>query len=265
MISLQDGWVKLHRKLLDKPIWNLSTPEQKVILVTLLLMANHESVKWEWQGKPFKCEPGQFITSIQNIAIKCGNGISIQNVRTALARFEKLEFLTNQSTKTGRLVSIVNWIDYQVEDFKPNKDTNKDLTKSQQRPNKDLTTNKNDKECKNVKNKDNKQFSEDKNLNDALLEFINYRKKTKKPMTDHAVNLLIAKLNKMDPDINNQIAILNQSILMGWQGIFELKGEDKAQKKPLNSKIHNFPERNYSKEDYESMEQKLWRKQNEDK
>lgn len=35
------GWIKLHRELLDKPIWTESTPEQKTILITLLMMANH--------------------------------------------------------------------------------------------------------------------------------------------------------------------------------------------------------------------------------
>ncbi|MCA5964224.1 hypothetical protein LC724_33295 [Blautia sp. RD014234] len=40
-MSDDKGWIKIHRELLDKPIWQLSTPEQKSILITLLLMANH--------------------------------------------------------------------------------------------------------------------------------------------------------------------------------------------------------------------------------
>ncbi|MFS1351445.1 hypothetical protein ACLZX5_14425 [Enterococcus faecium] len=36
------GWIKIYRQLLEKPIWQESTPEQKVILITLLSMANHE-------------------------------------------------------------------------------------------------------------------------------------------------------------------------------------------------------------------------------
>ncbi|MFL0267237.1 hypothetical protein [Candidatus Clostridium radicumherbarum] len=50
-------------------------------------------------------------------------------------RFEKLGFLTNKSTKTGRLITIDNWELYQVELKQTNKGSNKDLTKSQQRPN----------------------------------------------------------------------------------------------------------------------------------
>jgi hypothetical protein len=115
-------------------------------------MANFRNKKWEWQGKPFECQPGQFITSLDSIAKCCGQGVTRQNIRTAIERFEKLEFLTNISTKTGRLITILNWELYQCEDEKPNKATNKDLTKSQQRPNKQLTPREESKEGKKVKN-----------------------------------------------------------------------------------------------------------------
>lgn len=150
-MSNKGGWIKLYRELLDKPIWFESTAEQKVILVTLLLMANHDGRQWEWQGQQYYAGPGQFVTSLSKIAEKAGPGISMQNVRTALKRFEKFNFLTNQSTKVNRLITIVNWGFYQENPNEPNKATNSQLTKSQQRANKELTTNKNvrNKECKN--------------------------------------------------------------------------------------------------------------------
>lgn len=149
------GWVKLYRELKSKSIWQLSSPEQKVVLITILLLANHEENKWEWKGEQFVCKPGQLITSLNSLVRECGDGVSMQNVRTALDRFEKLGFLTNVSTKTGRLITVLNWEKYQGKDFVDNKDINKEVTKSQQRANKDLTTNKNDKECyKNDKEND---------------------------------------------------------------------------------------------------------------
>ena len=36
---MDQGWIKLHRGLLEKPIWTAATPEQKVLLITLLMMA----------------------------------------------------------------------------------------------------------------------------------------------------------------------------------------------------------------------------------
>lgn len=146
-----EGWIKLHRCLTEKPIWSCTSPEQKVILITLLMMANHKGREWEWKGEKFKCESGQFISSLDSIVKRCGKGISTQNVRTALDKFKKYEFLTNESTKTGRLVTIVNWGLYQGEDEQPNKAINKELTKNQQSTNKELTPNKNDKNDKNGK------------------------------------------------------------------------------------------------------------------
>jgi len=143
------GWTKLYRDLLNKSIWQLSTPEQKTILITIILMANHEEKSWEWKGEKYCCKPGQFITSLEKIVENCGKGITIQNVRTALKRFEKLEFLTNESAKQGRLISIVNWRLYQDDENKTNKEPNKELTNSQQTANKELTPNKNEKNDKN--------------------------------------------------------------------------------------------------------------------
>ena len=145
------GWVKLYRELKSKSIWQLSSPEQKVVLITILLLANHEENKWEWKGEQFTCMPGQLITSLNSLVRECGDGVSIRNVRTALERFEKLGFLTNASTKTGRLITIVNWEKYQSRDLVSGKGDDKEPTKSRQRPDKEPTTNKNDKEYKNDK------------------------------------------------------------------------------------------------------------------
>lgn len=148
------GWIKIYRELLDKAIWVLSSPQQKTILITLLLMANHEEKEWEWRGKRFVCKPGQMITSLDKIAKEAGKGISIQNVRTAILRFEKFGFLTNESTKQNRLITICNWGFYQNIDEKDNNVDNNQLTNDQQRANNHLTTNKNDKNDKNVRMKE---------------------------------------------------------------------------------------------------------------
>ncbi|AOR24323.1 hypothetical protein [Clostridium taeniosporum] len=170
---MNEGWIKLHRCLFEKAIWQNSTPEHKTILITLLGMANHSGREWEWKGKQFKAEPGMLVTSLESICNKCGKGISIQNVRSALKKFENYEFLTQEVTKTGRLITIVNWGLYQVGKDEGNKQTNKEVTndqqstnkeptKSQQRANKEVTTNKNDKNIKN--NNNDKEYEEGKEI-----------------------------------------------------------------------------------------------------
>ena len=131
------GWIALYRDLLDKAIWASSTPEQRSVLIAVLLMANHEPKQWEWQGIKFEVQPGQFITSLQKLARSSGAGTSIQNLRSALIRFKNLDFLTYESTKTGRLITVLNWDRYQRLE-RPSQQ------RPQQRPNKQVTTNNNE-------------------------------------------------------------------------------------------------------------------------
>lgn len=221
---MNEGWFKIYRCLFKKAIWLKSTAEQKVILITLLGMANHEGREWEWQGKQFKAEPGEFVTSANSIMTKAGIGISRQNVRTALTKFKKYDFLTYESTKTGMFVKIVNWGLYQGEKNPTNQPVNQPLTKRSPTPNQPLTTNKND---KNVKN-DKKyiyisEFTEDKTLIETIIDFMKMRDKIKKPMTDRALKIMLNKLNTFSNDTEIQIKILEKSIENCWQGIFELK------------------------------------------
>ena len=87
-----------------------------------------------------------------------------------------------------------------------------------------------DKEKDKKKKKKPTVYSDDTELNQALLSFIEYRKGMKKPMTDRAVELLIDKLEGMTPSITEQIEILNQSIVNGWQGVFPLKDQKQSAK-----------------------------------
>ena len=166
-----EGWVKLYREIMNDAVWQTTTPEQKTVLIVLLLMANHKENEWEWEGVKFKVAPGQFVTSIDSIKRHAGKGVSTQNIRTALSKLEKLGFLTNQSTKTGRLITIVNWGKYQGCNTNPNKDDNKELTNNSQRANNQLTPN------KNVRMKEGKN-----NYTEDFEEFWGlYPRKVKKP------------------------------------------------------------------------------------
>lgn len=147
------GFFKIWRDLFDKPIWLNSTPEQKVILITLIKMANWKKSQWEWCGKPYYCKPGEFITSYNSIIMACGKGVTYQNVRTAIKKFKNYEFLTYHSTVGewgGIKVIINNWDKYQKE---INTSTNESLTDCPHITNISLTPieeYKNDKNDKNV-------------------------------------------------------------------------------------------------------------------
>lgn len=67
-------------------------------------------------------------------------------------------------------------------------------------------------------------------LLDALRGFEEMRRKSRKPLTDRAKALLLRNLRKLSQDEATQVAILEQSILKGWQDVYALKGEPERPK-----------------------------------
>jgi len=179
------GWIKLYRELLDKPIWLLSTAGQRSVLIAVLMLANHSAKKWEWKGKPFEVKPGQFITSLPSLARKSGKGTTVQVVRGSLARFSKLGFLTDQSTGSGRLITVVNWGIYQGEETK----TTDHSTDGQQTNNRPTTPNKND------KNKENKDMSAKPTVDyGKIIDYLNLQSGHKYRVTDKTRSLIHGRL-----------------------------------------------------------------------
>lgn len=68
----------------------------------------------------------------------------------------------------------------------------------------------------------NNGFSNSDLIN-AFKDFIEMRKKIKKPMTERAVVLAIKSLKSLSNDEREQLEIINQSILHSWQGFYALK------------------------------------------
>lgn len=74
-------------------------------------------------------------------------------------------------------------------------------------------------------------FPLDDLLNSAFVDFIEYRKKIKKPLTDKAIQLNIKELEDLsknsfgEMDNNKAINIINQTIKKGWSGFYPLKEE----------------------------------------
>lgn len=66
-------------------------------------------------------------------------------------------------------------------------------------------------------------YPNDSILNDAFADYVKMRKQIKAPMTDKAIELAIKKLNTLSGGDNEKaVAILEQSIMNSWKGLFEL-------------------------------------------
>lgn len=116
-----EGWIKLHRKILDWEWYN--DINVKVLFLHLLLTANYEDKKW--QGITIK--RGQKVTSIGHLAEE--TGLTIRQVRTALQKLEKTKNLTSKTTNKFTLVTIENYGFYQsYNDFVTSNVTNERQT-----------------------------------------------------------------------------------------------------------------------------------------
>lgn len=168
---MAEGWVKLHRSITE---WEwYKEPYTRLIFEHLLYTANHAPAKW----RGIDIAPGQTVTSIKKLAE--ANGISVQNVRTALKHLQKTgeitqnltSHLTSKVTKSARLITVENWALYQTDGDSLTRPLTRELTSNQQGTNKALTTNKNNKKEKNNKNnfieRDIRESSED-NIPDSL-------------------------------------------------------------------------------------------------
>ncbi|MEB7404981.1 DnaD domain protein [Mammaliicoccus sciuri] len=265
------GYLKLWRGIAEKPIWKQSTPEHKAILIQLLIIADFNGNEWEYKGETYTTKPGQFVTSLKNIAEECGKGISVQNVRSALARFERLGFITNESTKMNRLITIINWGVYQSNEEKSNKDsnnvTNSEVTKNQQRTNKEVTTNEEVKKLRSEEGKNINHLHHQDDVSDKdFKKIVDYYK--------HAIGMLNATdYNYLSQDVDKfgkgivckaiQEAGKNSaqkykyinSILIDWANN-GVKTKEDAERYLIKRK-HNFKNKSQKKDEYYSPYQDM--------
>jgi hypothetical protein len=68
---VDDGYIKLHRKLLDSYIAAMP-PGQRWVALTIFLMANWQDRKWVLNGKVVPVHRGEFVTSVRRLAEAAG-------------------------------------------------------------------------------------------------------------------------------------------------------------------------------------------------
>ncbi|RNC62794.1 MAG: hypothetical protein AWM53_02013 [Candidatus Dichloromethanomonas elyunquensis] len=145
---MADGWIKLHRKVLESKTFSKLTAIQKLIAIYIILNANHEDGEWHDSYKNIKVpvKRGQLITSRNKIKewFNYDKEITDQKIRTTLNKLTG-EFLTIETTKNYTIITVLNYEVYQKKDKEDNQDINQEITKEQPRTNQGLTTNKNDK------------------------------------------------------------------------------------------------------------------------
>ena len=192
------GWIKIHRKLLDWE-WFEDNNTFKLFMY-LLLKVNHENAKW----RGVEIKRGETITSIE--ALAKSTTLTFQQVRTSLTKLKSTGEITIKTTNKYTLIELVKYGVYQIGDDEnnkqDNKQDNKQITNKQQTNNKQITTNNKE---KNKENENNEKKVKEKIIKKEYGEFKNVL------LSDDEFEKLIV-VYKGDHDLHKAIDILDEWI-----------------------------------------------------
>lgn len=248
---MAQGWISIHRQLQSHWLWEDKPFSRGQAWVDILMLANHDDNKFLLGNELVEVKCGSFITSELKLMERWG--WSKAKVRSFLQLLEKDEMIVKKTDRKKTTINVVNYGDFQ--DSQTTNKPQKDRKKTTKRPQKDTNNN--------VNNDNNNIviYSDDAELNKAIISFVEFRSKIKKPMTEHAIELLKTKLNKLSPDTRTQVEIINQSILRGWQGVFPLEQPKQEQRRP-QARINGYNAAPHRQYDMDAMEGMLLRAQN---
>ena len=128
---MNNGYIKLHRCLLNHP--RSSDPEYVSIWIRMLLLATHTEVDKMFGGERIRLRPGQFITSRSSLARQCG--VSASKIERVLKWMKIEQQIEQRSSSVSRLITIVNWRQYQTGEQQSEHISDSERTASGQRAN----------------------------------------------------------------------------------------------------------------------------------
>lgn len=280
----ENGYIKLHRKMLQNPIV-CKDSDYLSLWIYLLLNATYTEYPERFRGEKIILKPGQLITGRKKISEKLS--ISESKVTRIINKFIFEQQIEQQTSNENRLITILNWNEYQGSEQPNEQPVNNERTTSEQ----PVNTN------KNIKNKRN-------NINNNRAEYV--KKYSDGSFEIKCVSYLIssiriempdAKLPEFDKDIDKWCDHIEKMVRLDkrspddiyntlvfartdtfWKAYirstskFREKYEtlyslmkckkQPSQLKPVNNRFNQFPQRHYSDQDYADLERKLLSKSN---
>ena len=229
---MNDGFIKLHRKIID---WEwYDDINTKTLFIHILLMANYEDRKWH--GETVK--RGSFLTSYQTLATQ--TGLTMQQVRTSIKKLLSTNDITKVTSNKNTVIIVPNYNLYQSVQQAEEQTNNIEETNEQHSNNIQVTTTKKEKNVKNDKNIRKKENTKEKKIvsfssilddytqNDelkkVLLSYVDMRNKMK-GFTTHALELNLKTLDSLAGDDKTKIEIVNQTIEHSWKSFYKLKND----------------------------------------
>ena len=209
-----EGYIYLHREILDH--WVYKEPEAFKLWVTLLLLASHKEKSAPFSGGVIELKPGMFITSRPSLARR--SGVHESKINRLLKRFEIEQQIEQRISNQCRVISIVNWPEYQW----PGQQTEHPM-------NNQRTTNEHNQERKKeINTKEENKIKEKITLPDFISQeswddYRDFRKSKKKGWTPRVQTIAINKLTKLHSKGEDINAVIEQSIFGGWPDFYPVK------------------------------------------
>lgn len=127
---MNNGWVKLHRKMLDNPVV-MKDADHLTVWIYLLLVATHKDLPTMYGGKKIILHPGQLVTGRKKISK--ATGVNESKVKRILNLFESDQQIDQRKERYGTLISINAWNEYQLCDQQNDQQVTNEWPTSDQR------------------------------------------------------------------------------------------------------------------------------------
>jgi phage-related minor tail protein len=144
---IDKGWIKLHRRIIEKGYYKKS--EIVHLWIHILLKANHKPNEFYWNKENIKVDSGQFITGRKTLSEE--TGINESMIERILKILENEQQIEQQKTTKFRLITVKNWVSYQIKDL-PEQQIEQQVNNKRTTDEQQVNTNKNDKKEENEKN-----------------------------------------------------------------------------------------------------------------
>jgi hypothetical protein len=202
---MNNSYVKIYRKVLDNHF--LANDNNAFLMFTKLLLKVDYTT-------------GTITLGRKQLSHLCN--MKESTTYATAGRLVDNNLITTQANRKFTKITVVNWSKYQGEKTTAQQPNNETVSEAWLNDN---TIKRTKKKNKNILTKVN--ISNDlvpEHLLEIMQDFEAHRKAIRKPMNPKAKSLIIQKLEKLFPNNHDdQIKSLEQSIMSGWSGVFDLK------------------------------------------
>lgn len=225
------GDIRINRRLFNSDLWQHKPFSRGQAWVDLIGLANWKDNMVIIRDDNFHLKRGQLVGSYRFLGKRWGWGAKrVSNLCQTLKRQQRITLSTQHQTT---IITVCKYDSYQTPlNYKATaKETAKETVR-QQSGNSEATKQRTKEEQKKkgkrtvLTNKERDfPFIKDKDFSHTYQDYLQMRKEKKRPATDRAEELVLTELHKYD--LQTAIAMLEQSIVGSYQGIFPLKKEKK--------------------------------------